>query len=164
MLILKNFSISVLALIVLISMYGCADKKTAVYSPDEAGTVMQTRPGILLSYRNVVISGLQRDKEYWGSIIGGIVAGAATYGLTEGDTPLGEAAIIIAVVGGAIAGTALEELRNTSDGVEYTIKTDDGETVVIVQAISNESDIIPENTSINIIYSVDGYVRVTPTK
>ena len=164
MLILKNFSVSVLALILLTSVYGCVDKKTTVYSPDEAGTVMQTRPGTLLSFRKVVISGLKKDNEYWGSIIGGIVAGAATYGITEGDTPLAEAAIIIAVVGGAIAGTAIEELRNTSDGVEYTIKTDDGETVVIVQAISNESDIIPENTSINIIYSVDGYVRVTPTK
>ena len=146
------------------SLYGCVDKKSTVYSPDEAGTVMKTETGFILSSRKVVISGLKKDQEYWGSIIGGVIAGAATYGLTEGDNPLEEAAIIIAVVGGAIAGTAIDELRNTNEGIEYTIRINDDENIVIVQAISNESDIIPKNTKINIVYSIEGYVRVSPAE
>ena len=49
-----------------------------------------------------------------------------------------EAAIVIAVIGGAMAGTAIEEMRNKSDGVEYTINTNMGDTVVVVQAISKD--------------------------
>ena len=89
------------------------------------------------------------------------MAGATTYGLTGGDNELEEAAIIISVIVGAMAGTAIEEMRNNSDGIEYTIKTDDGDTVVIVQAIADESDIILDGSKVNIVKSSDGYVRVT---
>ena len=161
---LKNNYISFVVLILFIFVSGCVDKKSSVYSNDETGVVMQTNSGTLLSSRKVVISGLKDEEKYWGSIIGGIVAGAATYGITEGDNPLEEAAIIIAVVGGAIAGTVIHELINTSQGIEYTIETNDGENIVIVQAILNESDIIPKNTKINIVYSIGGYVRVIPVE
>ena len=73
---------------------------------------------------------------------------------------LEEAAIVIAVIGGAMAGTAIEEMRNKSDGVEYTINTNMGDTVVVVQAISKESEIISDGSKINIVRSNDGYIRV----
>ena len=74
------------------------------------------------------------------------------------------------VIGGAMAGTAIEEMRNKSDGVEYTINincenvsstcSNASDTIVIVQAISDESDIISDGSNINIVRSNDGYVRV----
>ena len=88
------------------------------------------------------------------------MAGATTYGLTGGDNELEEAAIIISVIVGAMAGTAIEEMRNNSDGIEYTIKTDDGDIVVIVQAIADESDIILDGSKVNIVKTSDGYVKV----
>ena len=69
-----------------------------------------------------------------------------------------------------MAGTALEEMRNKRDRVEYTINincenvsstcSNASDTIVIVQAISDESDIISDGSNINIVRSNDGYVRV----
>ena len=58
----------------------------------------------------------------------------------------------------------IEEMRNKSDGIEYTISINSGESLVIVQAISNENDIIKDGTNINIIRSNNGYVRVATSK
>ena len=121
---------------------------------------MDTTPGIIISSRKVIIAGLKKDTQYWGAAIGATLAGATTYGLTGGDNVLEEAAIVIAVIGGAMAGTAIEEMRNKSDGVEYTINTNMGDTVVVVQAISKESEIISDGSKINIVRSNDGYIRV----
>ena len=125
---------------------------------------MDTTPGVIVASRKVVIAGLKKDTQYWGAAIGATLAGVTTYGLTGGDNVLEEAAIIISVIGGAMSGTAIEEMRNKSDGIEYTINTDVGDTVVIVQAISNESDIIDDNSKINIVRSNDGYIRVVSVK
>ena len=153
---------------------GCVDKKSSIYNPEEVGIVMDTTPGIIVASRQVVIAGLKKDTQYWGAAIGATLAGATTYGLTGGDNVLEEAAIIISVIGGAMVGTAIEEMRNKSDGVEYTINTNCEnvsstcsnalDTIVIVQAISDESDIIPNGSNINIVRSNDGYVRVISAK
>ena len=157
-----------------IILYGCVDKKSSVYSPEEVGVVMGTTPGVIVASRQIVIAGLKKDTQYWGAAIGATLAGATTYGLTGGDNVLEEAAIIISVIGGAMAGTAIEEMRNKSDGVEYTINTNcenvssscsnASDTIVIVQAISDESDIISNGSPINIVRSNDGYVRVVAAK
>ena len=154
----------------LIILSGCIDKKSSIYNPEEVGIVMETTPGVIIASRQIVIAGLKKDTQYWGAIIGATIAGASTYGLTGGDNVLEEAAIIISVIGGAMAGTAIEEMRNKSDGVEYTINTNcenvsstcsnASDTIVIVQAISDESDIITNGSNINIVRSNDGYVRV----
>ena len=126
----------------------------------DRGIIMDTTPGIIITSRKVIIAGLKKDTQYWGAAIGATLAGATTYGLTGGDNVLEEAAIVIAVIGGAMAGTAIEEMRNKSDGVEYTINTNMGDTVVVVQAISKESEIISDGSKINIVRSNDGYIRV----
>ena len=153
---------------------GCVDKKSSVYNPEEVGIIMETTPGVIVASRQIVIAGLKKDTQYWGAAIGATLAGATTYGLTGGDNVLEEAAIIISVIGGAMAGTALEEMRNKSDGVEYTINincenvsstcSNASDTIVIVQAISDESDIISDGSNINIVRSNDGSVRVVSAK
>jgi len=172
------FSFKRYYLLILLSFFiilvGCVDKKSSVYSPEEVGIVMGTTPGVIVSSRKIVIAGLKKDTEYWGAAIGATIAGATTYGLTGGDNVLEEAAIIISVIGGAMAGTVIEEMRNKSDGVEYTINTNCEnvtsscsnalDTIVIVQAISDDSDIIADGSSINIVRSNDGYVRVVSAK
>ncbi|PPR15133.1 MAG: hypothetical protein CFH33_01634 [Alphaproteobacteria bacterium MarineAlpha9_Bin3] len=158
----KNYTVILLGIFLL--TFSCIDKKSSIYNPDEVGIIMETTPGTILSSRKVVIAGLKKDTEYWGAAIGATIAGASTYGLTGGDNVLEEAAIIISVIGGAMAGTAIEEMRNKSDGIEYTISINSGESLVIVQAISNENDIIKDGTNINIIRSNNGYVRVATSK
>ncbi|MBJ86505.1 MAG: hypothetical protein CMJ11_07990 [Pelagibacterales bacterium] len=163
-----------LFLVFFIILSGCVDKKSSVYNPEEVGIIMETTPGVIVASRQIVIAGLKKDTQYWGAAIGATLAGATTYGLTGGDNVLEEAAIIISVIGGAMAGTALEEMRNKSDGVEYTINincenvsstcSNASDTIVIVQAISDESDIISDGSNINIVRSNDGYVRVVSAK
>jgi len=159
-----NKSCTYLLLSIFVFTFSCVDKKSSIYNPEEVGIVMETTPGVIVTSRQIVIAGLKKDTQYWGAAIGATLAGATTYGLTGGDNVLEEAAIIISVIGGAMAGTAIEEMRNKSDGVEYTINTDNGDTIVIVQAISDESDIIADGININIVRSNDGYVRVVSTK
>ena len=156
---LKN-NFSYLLITIFIILFGCIDKKSSIYNPEEVGIIMDTTPGIIITSRKVIIAGLKKDTQYWGAAIGATLAGATTYGLTGGDNVLEEAAIVIAVIGGAMAGTAIEEMRNKSDGVEYTINTNMGDTVVVVQAISKESEIISDGSKINIVRSNDGYIRV----
>ncbi len=150
-----------LVLGIFLFLISCVDKKISIYNPDEVGIVMATSPGIVEASRKILISGLKKDTQYWGAAIGATLAGAMTYGLTGGDNELEEAAIIISVILGAMTGTAVEEMRNKSEGIEYTIKKENGDTVVVVQAITSESDIIPDGSRINIVSSNDGYVRVT---
>ena len=143
---------------------GCVDKKSSIYNPEEVGIIMETTQGTIVTSRKIVIAGLKQDSQYWGAAIGATLAGASTYGLTGGDNVLEEAAIIISVISGALAGTAIDEMRNKSDGIEYTINISNGDTIVIVQAVSDESDIIPDGSRINIVRSHDGYVRVVSAK
>ena len=143
---------------------GCVDKKSSIYNPEEVGIIMETTQGTIVTSRKIVIAGLKKDSQYWGAAIGATLAGATTYGLTGGDNVLEEAAIIISVISGALAGTAIDEMRNKSDGIEYTIKISNGNTIVIVQAVYDEADIIPDGSRINIVRSNDGYVRVVSAK
>ena len=69
-----------------------------------SGYYYDTTPGIIITSRKVIIAGLKKDTQYWGAAIGATLAGATTYGLTAGDNVLEEAAIVIAVIGGAMAG------------------------------------------------------------
>ena len=115
----KNCSFLLLG--IFIFTLGCVDKKSSIYNPEEVGTIMETTQGTIVTSRKIVIAGLKKDSQYWGAAIGATIAGATTYGLTGGDNVLEEAAIIISVISGALAGTAIDEMRNKSDGIEYTI-------------------------------------------
>ena len=151
------FSLFITIMLVLAS---CTKKSVDVYSPDEVGKIMQIKEGKLINSRLVLISGLDADKENWGSIIGAVVAGTTVYGITEGDNPLEKAGIIIAVIGGALAGTFIEEQKNTTDGVEYTINMNNGKTIVVVQAISDKTNIIANNSPVSLVFSNSGSIRV----
>ena len=123
---------------------------------------MEVKKGILLTSREILISGLDDEKQNWGSIVGAVVAGTAAYGLTEGDTPLEQAAIVIATIGGAMAGTFIDEQIQTTPGHEYTIELDDGKKIVVVQASEGKKSILDAGAEVSIVYSSTGFVRVVP--
>ena len=157
----KNYIIELISCY-LIFLVGCATQTGAIYKPNEAGKIMEVKKGILLNSREILISGLDEEKKNWGSIVGAVVAGTAAYGLTEGDTPLEQAAIVIATIGGAMAGTFIDEQIQTTPGHEYTIQLEDGKNIVIVQASEDKKSIIDDGTEVSIVYSNTGYVRVVP--
>ena len=143
-------------------LVGCSTQTGTIYKPNEAGKVMEVKKGILLTSREILISGLDDEKKNWGSIVGAVVAGTATYGLTEGDTPLEQAAIVIATIGGAMAGTFIDEQIQTTPGHEYTIELEDDKKIVVVQASEGKKSILDVGAEVSIVYSSTGFVRVVP--
>jgi len=141
----------------------CSYRSGATYTPDEAGSVMQVRTGKVTSSRQVVIEGLNSQQAAgWGTVIGATVAGAAAYGLTQADTPLGVAVTIIAAVGGALAGTVVEEQKNRRPGAEYVIQPTSGESLAVVQSLTGDEKVLPPGTPVVVLYGKSGYVRVVP--
>ncbi len=153
-----------LAIILLaLSIGGCAQKGQSTYFPDEAGKEMKVETGTVVSQRKVTIKGLRDDDGKWGALVGATTAGAAAYGITEADNAAGVAVTIIAVVAGALVGTVAEEYRNASDGVEYILSKENGDTVAVVQSINSDDEIVPPGTNVTIIRGRAGFVRVVPS-
>jgi len=117
---------------------GCASSlKGDVYSRDEAQKTMNFRWGTIESTRPVVIEGDQSGK---GAVAGAVIGGIAGSGVTGSRTQ----GLITAVgaVAGAIAGTAAEKKMSQAQGLEITLKIDDGSNVIIVQEVEKVDEFI----------------------
>ncbi len=147
------------------SLPGCSTKSGATYTPDEAGSVMDVSRATVTHSRQVIIEGLKNDQAAgWGTIVGATVAGAGAYGLTRGDSPLGVAVTIIAAVGGALAGTLIEEQKNKWPGAEYILEQTSGKQIAVVQTLTSGEKIIPSGQSVVILHGKNGFIRVVPDK
>jgi outer membrane lipoprotein SlyB len=104
----------------------CASSNSgSVYSRDEARKTQTVRMGVVESVRQVRIEG---TKSPVGTIAGGAVGGIAGSSVGGGRV----AAVIGAVVGG-LAGSAAEEALTRKDGLEITVKLDNGTLLAVVQ-------------------------------
>ncbi len=107
----------------------CAGSQSgSVYSRDDARKTQTVRMGVVESVRLVRIEG---TKTPIGTVAGGAVGGIAgsTIGHGRGSTV---AAVVGAVVGG-LAGAAAEEGITRKDGLEITVKLDNGTLLAVVQ-------------------------------
>lgn len=146
-----------------VAFAGCTFKGGSTYTPSETGSVMQVKRVEIVSSRKVIIEGLKDDQTVgWGTAVGAAVAGAAAYGLTEADTPLGVAVTIVAAIGGALAGTVLEEQKNRHPGAEYILQGSDGEPFAVVQAMGEGDVVLEKGTRAVVLYGRGGFVRVVP--
>ncbi|EPJ49579.1 MAG: hypothetical protein OFPI_24230 [Osedax symbiont Rs2] len=118
---------------VLLLLSGCASNLTGDnYSAAEAKKVQNVSFGLVLSERPVVIDG--RQNGVLGSLAGAGLGGGIASNVGGGngkDVATGIGAII-----GGILGQQIEEKATRKQGQEITIKLDSGETVSIVQQIS----------------------------
>ncbi|PVZ20088.1 MULTISPECIES: glycine zipper 2TM domain-containing protein [unclassified Pseudomonas] len=134
---------------------GCAsDLSGDVYSRDEARRVQTVRMGTIESLRPVRIEGTKSPIGTGaGAIVGG-VAGSAVGG--------GRGSIVAAVIGavaGGFAGSAAEEGITRTQGVEITVREDDGSMRAYVQQVQpNEIFRVGERVR---IMTVDGTSRVS---
>jgi outer membrane lipoprotein SlyB len=107
----------------------CASSNSgSVYSRDEARKVQTVKLGVVESVRQVKLEG---TKSPVGTIAGGVIGGVA--GSTVGQ---GRGSAIIAAIGavaGGLAGSAAEEGLTRKDGLEITVKLENGTLVAIVQ-------------------------------
>lgn len=111
---------------------GCANDSASgsVYNYDQAQREQIVRTGTVVSVRPVTI---QKDKSSgFGGLAGGALGGVA------GSAIGGGTGKVLTTVGGAIlgavAGNAIENQTGKTQGLEITVRLDNGETRVVAQA------------------------------
>ena len=134
---------------------GCQSSLTGdSYSRDEARQVQTVRMGTIESLRPVKIEG---SKTPIGAIAGAGVGGVAASGIGGGKGST--VAAIIGAVAGGMLGAAAEEGLTRTQGVEITVREDDGSLRAYVQEVQpNEIFRVGERVR---IMSVNGTSRVT---
>ena len=111
---------------------GCAGTSSgSVYSSGQARQEQTVRMGVVESVRQVTIEG---SKSGVGAVAGGVVGGVAgsNVGRGKGST-IGS---VIGAVAGGVAGNAIEQGTTKKQGLEITVKLDNGE----LRAITQEAD------------------------
>ena len=121
-------------LLLLGSLAGCANSQSgSSYGRSSTRQEMTVRQGVVESVRKVTIEG--------GNTPVGTVAGAAIGGMAGSNVGSGRGSTVGAILGavaGGMAGSALEEKISKRDGVEITVKLDNGNLVAIVQEADEE--------------------------
>jgi len=141
------------AMTVLLS--GCASSLTGdTYSRDEARRVQTVRMGTIESLRPVKIEG---TKTPIGTGAGAIVGGVAGSSVGGGRGSI--VAAVIGAVAGGFLGSATEEGLTRTQGVEITVREDDGSTRAYVQQVQ-ENEVFRVGERVRIM-TVDGTSRVS---
>lgn len=116
-------------------LLACATSRSGdVYSRDDARKIQTVRMGVVESVRMVKIEGTQSNI---GTATGAVIGGIAGSSVGSGGRDSAVAAVLGAVVGG-IAGSAAEEFATRKDGIEITIKLDNGTLVSVVQEATEQ--------------------------
>ena len=102
------------------------------YTQGQAQREMSVRMGVVESVRPVTLEG---RKSGGGGLIGGLLGGIAGSNIGGGNR--GSAVgTIVGAVGGSIAGNAIEESTSKQNGLEITVKFDNGS----MSAVTQEAD------------------------
>jgi outer membrane lipoprotein SlyB len=142
------------ALTALTVLAGCASSNRGdVYSRGEARREQTVRLATVESVRPVTIEG---TKTPIGAVAGGAVGGIAGSGIGSGRGS--SIAGVLGAVGGGIAGAAIEEGVTRKQGVEITVRLENGELRAIVQ---EESDKFVAGQKVRLL-TTGGVTRVSP--
>jgi outer membrane lipoprotein SlyB len=128
---MRKPTLLITSLAALLALGGCASSLTGdTYSRDEARTVQTVRMGIIESLRPVKIEGTKTPIGAGaGAVIGGI--GGSTVGGGRGSAVMA----VIGAVAGGLLGAAAEEGITRTQGVEITVREDDGTLRAYVQEV-----------------------------
>ncbi len=108
---------------------GCATSRSGeVYSRDQTRREMNVRMGTVESVREIQLEGTRSGV---GTVAGGAVGGVAGSSMGKGRGEIIGA--VIGAVAGGLAGSAIEQGATRKQGVELTVRLDDGKTIAVVQ-------------------------------
>ncbi|MWV15915.1 glycine zipper 2TM domain-containing protein [Pseudomonas sp. L-22-4S-12] len=137
-----------------LTLGGCVSNLSGdSYSRDEARKVQTVRMGTIESLRPVKIEG---TKTPIGTGAGAVVGGVAASGIGDGRGSV--VAAVIGAVAGGLLGSMTEEGLTRTQGVEITVREDDGTLRAYVQEVQ-ENEIFRVGERVRIM-SVDGTSRV----
>jgi len=126
---MKKLAAIAVALAAVTVLSACAPGQGAnTYSRSQARTEQSVRMGTVESVRNVRLEGTRSPI---GTIAGGAVGGVA--GSAVGGGRGSTIGAILGAVAGGVAGSAIEEGATRKDGVEITIRLDNGNIIAITQ-------------------------------
>lgn len=126
---MKKIQGSAIALASLLVLSACAPGQGAnTYSRSQARTEQSVRMGTVEGVRVVRLEGTRSPV---GTLAGGVVGGVA--GSTVGGGRGSTIAAVIGAVAGGLAGSAIEEGVTRKEGVEVTVRLDNGNMIAITQ-------------------------------
>lgn len=127
---IRNRRIQMTAALLAVAVFaGCAQGLGgATYSRDEARREQNVRMGVVESVRQVQIEGTRTPI---GPAAGAVVGGIA--GSTVGGGRGSDIATVLGAVAGGLVGSAAEQGVTKRQGVEVTVKLDNGALLAIVQ-------------------------------
>jgi len=131
---MKIIKIGFIITIISLIAGGCASSRSGqVYSRDQARQTHTVQIGTVETVQHVKIEG---TKSSIGTVAGGVAGGAigSTIGSGSGKT----VATVLSAIAGGIAGSAAEEKLTRKDGLEITVKLDNGKVIAIVQEADEE--------------------------
>jgi outer membrane lipoprotein SlyB len=118
-----------LATVAAVTLAGCATSKSgSVYSREDARKEQTVRMGVVESVRSVSIEGTHSGI---GAVAGGVAGGIG--GSAIGSGRASAVAAVAGAVAGGLLGAAAEEGLTRKEGVEITVRLDNGELRAIVQ-------------------------------
>ena len=133
---------------------GCAASKSGdTYSRDEARRVQNVQLGTVESLRAIKIEGTKTSIGAGAGAVAGAIAGSSV-GKGKGSA----VGSVLGAVGGGMVGAAAEEGLTREDGMEITIRLENGRLISIVQA---GKDQFQPGDKVRIL-DVGGESRVTP--
>ncbi len=117
------------AVLAALLLSACATSESgSTYSRSQARSEMHVRMGVVESVRNVTIEAARSGV---GAVAGGAVGGVAGSEIGHGKgSTVGS---ILGAVAGGIAGQAIEDKVNKKEGLEITIKLDNGQLIAVTQ-------------------------------
>ncbi len=128
---MRKPTLLITSLAALLVLGGCQSRLTGdTYSRDEARAVQTVRMGTIESLRPVQIEGTKTPIGAGaGAVVGGI--GGSTLGGGRGSAVLA----VVGAVAGGLLGAATEEGLTRTQGVEITVREDDGTLRAYVQEV-----------------------------
>lgn len=143
---MRNLMVVVIVNIILLS--GCSNNNilsSDIYSASEAKQIQNVTYGTLIGMRPVQIQAGE-DSNVVGTL-GGMILGGLL-GNTVGGGTGRNLATTTGALAGSVVGSSIENTVNRVQGVELEIRKDDGNTIIVVQKISNTGFSIGQRVAI----------------
>ena len=132
---------------------GCALQPSDSFSRREVNQAYRIEMGTVERVRNVPIQGTESGVgTIGGGALGGIAGGAIGGGRGS------DIASVLGIIGGVVIGSALESQATQELGLELTVKLDNGQTALIIQAADPPFQI---GDRVRVLSGKDGKTRVT---
>jgi outer membrane lipoprotein SlyB len=138
-----------------VNLGGCASSTAGnVYSRDEARQAQVVKYATVESIQPVKIEG---TRSYIGTATGAVLGGLA--GSTVGGGTGQKAATVAGAVAGGVAGSAAEQALTKADGLEITVRLENGNVMAIVQEQSEQQFQVGQRVR---VVQLNGTYRVSP--